>query len=273
MATSANHLRPHVVKDGVRMQPCASFATQPSHSMRVLRTAVRRAFPSLAAIAVATTLSAQAPAAGSANKAHPVEPVSVKAIARQGSITIDGRLDESAWAAAQPATDFKQSEPNDGQPATQRTEVRFIFDDDALYIGARMFDSLGAAGVRGRLARRDVYSEDADWIDIFIDTFHDHLGKTEFALNASGTRYDAYGPGGSNMDVSWDPVWESAAGIDSLGWVAEMRIPFSQLRYPREEIQTWGIQIIRYLPRLHERTHYAHWLRTETGGASRYNHI
>ena len=241
--------------------------------MRVLRTAVRRAFLPLAGIVVATTLPAQAPAPGSANKAHPVEPTSVKAVARQGQITIDGRLDEGAWSAAQPATGFKQSEPNDGQPATQRTEVRFIFDDDALYIGARMFDSLGAAGVRGRLARRDVYSEDADWIDIFIDTFHDHLGKSEFALNASGTRYDANGPGGSNMDVSWDPVWESAAGVDSLGWVAEMRIPFSQLRYPREEIQTWGIQIIRYLPRLRERTHYAHWLRTETGGASRYNHI
>src|SRR6266571_2096277 len=150
----------------------------------------------------------------------------------------------SVWRTAPPATDFRQAQPHEGQPATQRTEVRFAFDGAALYVGARMFDDLGAAGVRTRLVRRDG-TPNSDYVEVIFDTYHDHIGRLFFTVNPSGVRGDANGLGGGSDD-SWDPVWEVKTAIDSLGWTAEMRIPFSQLRYPATaEEQTWGLKIWR----------------------------
>ena len=170
------------------------------------------------------------------------------------------------------ATGFIQSEPNEGQPATQRTEVRFLFDAEALYVGARMHDSLGAAGVRTRLGRRD-QQVDSDWLTLVFDTFHDHLGRAAFEVNPSGVKLDALAMGDGGMDESWDPVWEVSTHIDSLGWMAELRIPFSQLRFSRETEQTWGVQIVRLTNRLNERAHFAFWTQQEVGGPSRYGHL
>jgi hypothetical protein len=203
---------------------------------------------------------------------HPTPPPEVRAARRVGPIELDGRLDESAWQAAQPAADLIQSQPNEEQPATQRTEVRFLFDDDAIYIGARMYDDLGREGVQTRLVRRD-RSADSDELMIVFDTFHDHLGRTMFSINPSGVKGDAFGPGGAETDPSWDPVWEVETRIDSLGWTAEIRIPFSQLRFPRDSLQTWGLQIVRLVNRLNERSHWAFWRLNETGGPSRYGHL
>ena len=147
---------------------------------------------------------------------------------RTSPITLDGRLDEPAWGASTPATAFRQSEPNEGQPATQPTEMRILYDDVALYIGARMHDSLGARGVRAYLTRRD-QQNDGDYLEIIFDTFHDHTGRTIFQINPAGVKTDA-GQAASNADPSWDPIWEAATAIDSLGWTAELRIPFAQLR-------------------------------------------
>jgi hypothetical protein len=147
--------------------------------------------------------------------------------------------------------DFRQTEPIEGELATQRTEIRFAYDDDALYVGARMFDDQGADGVRTRLVRRDG-SPNSDYLEIILDTFHDHLGRTFFRNNPAGSRGDAIAPGGSGEDESWDPVWEAKTVIDSLGWTAELRIPFSQLRYVPAEGQTWGLQVWRFASRLNE---------------------
>src|SRR5688572_23134764 len=182
---------------------------------------------------------------------HPDAPCSVRAAARTTPIVLDGRLDEAAWRAAEPATDFTQSQPDEGRPATQRTEVRFLYDDEAIWVGARMYDELGAAGVRTRLVRRD-RGADSDLLTIIFDTYHDHLGRAEFNINPSGVRGDALGPGNSGLDPSWDPIWEAATAVDSLGWVAELRIPLSQLRFPRDSLQTWGLQIVRFASRLNE---------------------
>jgi hypothetical protein len=203
---------------------------------------------------------------------HPTPPPEVEAARRVGPIELDGRLDEPAWQAAAPAGDLIQSQPNEGEPATQRTEVRFLFDDDAIYIGARMYDDLGAAGVQTRLVRRDG-SADSDELQIVFDTFHDHLGRTVFGINPSGVKGDALGPGGASVDESWDPVWEVKTRIDSLGWTAEIRIPFSQLRFPRDSLQTWGLQIERLVTRLHEDSQWAFWRLNESGGPSRYGHL
>jgi hypothetical protein len=190
---------------------------------------------------------------------------------RQGAISVDGKLNEADWASALPASDFRQQDPQEGQPATQRTEVRFAYDADALYIAARMYDSLGAAGVRSRLARRDQLNE-GDNIQFVFDTFHDHAGRTIFTVAPSGARADA-GQASPNADPSWDPIWEVATQIDSLGWTAEMRIPFSQLRYPRSAEQTWGAQIWRFSERLNEVSMWSFWGKQEPGGPALFGHI
>jgi hypothetical protein len=147
-----------------------------------------------------------------------------RAVPLQGTVNLDGRLDEPVWQSAPAAGDFRQMEPKEGEPATQRTEVRFVFDEAALYVGARMYDDSGAAGVETRLVRRDGDLA-SDYLEVIFDPYHDHIGRLFFMVNPSGVRSDANGLGGGGDD-SWDPVWEVKTAIDSLGWTAELRIPF-----------------------------------------------
>ena len=197
---------------------------------------------------------------------------SVGAVRVTSRIELDGRLDETAWAEAPAATGFRQREPDEGAPATQRTEVRFLYDNDALYVGARMYDTQGAAGVVSRLFRRDGDFE-CDLLQIVFDTFHDHLGRTIFVVNPAGVKGDMLGLGGSNPDESWDPVWDVATTIDSLGWTAELRIPFSQLRFPRNPDQTWGLQILRAVNRINEVSMWSYYPATESGGPAFFGHL
>jgi hypothetical protein len=186
-----------------------------------------------------------------------------RAALREGQVTIDGRLDESAWAAATPITEFVQSTPDEGKPPSQRTEMRILYDNAAIYIGARMYDSLGAKGVRSVLARRDQVmnghnSITSDNIAVVFDTFRDKNGRTWFELNPDGVKGDH-----QNDDPSYDPVWEGATKIDSLGWTAEFRIPFSQLRFSRAADQVWGMQISRKIDRRNEYDMWAFWRNNE----------
>jgi hypothetical protein len=207
-----------------------------------------------------------------AQNIHPVTPPEVRAVTLQGGFKLDGKLDDPVWQAAPPATGLRQSQPHSGDPATQRTEVRFAFDDAAIYVGARMFDDSGAAGVRTRLARRDA-DISSDYIQVIFDTYHDHIGRLFFWVNPSGVKQDQNGLGGGG-DPSWDPVWEVQTNIDAQGWTAEMRIPFSQLRYPEtSEEQTWGLQIWRQENRLNELSQWAWWGRDESGGPPRFGHL
>ncbi|HET9985024.1 MAG TPA: DUF5916 domain-containing protein [Longimicrobiales bacterium] len=193
------------------------------------------------------------------------------AVERAAGVTVDGRLDEEVWRSAAVASDFMQYDPASGSPATQRTEIRFAYDDEALFIGARMYDDQGAAGVHGRLFRRDQQS-DGDYLELIFDTFHDHAGRTMFQVNPAGVKFDA-GQASPNADPSWDPVWDVATRVDSLGWTAEMRIPFSQLRFPRDSVQTWGMQVWRYVERLNETDMWAYWTRDDPGGPRRFGHL
>ena len=209
---------------------------------------------------------------GRDNYGHRVAVPSAMAARRTSSIVLDAKLDEAAWQSAQPITEFKQIDPDEGRPASQRTEVRFLFDDDALYIGAKMYDSEGAKGVTTRLVRRDD-SFDSDYFEIVIDGYHDHLSRAFFDVNPSGSKNDNIGIGTSCCDNSWDPVWEAATHIDADGWTAEIRIPFSQLRFSRDSIQTWGLQVRRFLKRRDEQDQWAFWGKTEAGGPSRFGHL
>jgi hypothetical protein len=191
---------------------------------------------------------------------------------RAGPIVLDAKLDELAWSAATPITAFTQVDPDEGKPATQRTEVRLLYDDDALYIGAKMFDDQGAAGVTTRLVRRDA-SFDSDYLDIEIDGYHDHLSRAIFQVNPSGAKSDQIGVGTSCCDASWDPVWEAATHIDADGWTAEIRIPYSQLRFSRDSVQVWGLQIGRLIKRRDEGDVWSFTRKDEAGGPSRYGHL
>src|SRR3989475_1451720 len=182
------------------------------------------------------------------------------------------KLDEAVWHTAPAATGLRQAQPHEGEVATQRTEVRFAFDGAALYVGARMFDDSGARGVRTRLVRRDA-DMNSDYLEVIFDTYHDHIGRLFFQVNPSGVKMDANGLGGGS-DHSWDPVWEVKTAIDSLGWTAEMRIPFSQLRFSSTTAeQTWGLQIWRQENRLNELSQWALWKLNETSGPSKVGHL
>lgn len=189
-----------------------------------------------------------------------------KAAPRDGQVTIDGKLDEAAWAAATPITELVQAVPDEAKPPTQKTEIRFLYDDNALYIGARMYDSLGAKGIRSALARRDqVMNGDnsltSDRIAFVFDPYRDKSSRTWFELNPDGVKGDH-----QNGDPTYDPVWEGATKIDSLGWTAEFRIPYSQLHFPRSTDQVWGMQIWREVNRRAEQDMWAFWRSNEFGG-------
>lgn len=201
------------------------------------------------------------------------------AVRRTTAVSIDGRIDEAAWQQARPVTEFRQSQPNEGEAATLATEVRFLFDDEALYVAARMRDPAGRAGIRAPLARRDQLlaangnngsfnSLTTDKIAIAIDPYHNHLDEVLFEVNPAGVRGDQF-----NGDASWDPVWEAAAHVDSAGWTAEMRIPYSQLRFSRDSAQTWGLQVRRAADRINEQSMWSFRRRDESGGPAYYGHL
>ncbi len=204
---------------------------------------------------------------------------SASAAQASGVITIDGILDESSWARATPITDFHQRQPNEGAAPSQRTEVRVLYDSRALYIGARMYDSLGARGIRAPLARRDQLLDSngnngafnsltTDKLIVILDPYHNHIDQAWFEINPAGVRGDQF-----NGDPSWDPIWQAATHVDSLGWTAEMRIPYSQLRFSRDSLQTWGMQIWRYTDRLNEQDMWSFRKKSEAGGPMYYGSL
>lgn len=201
--------------------------------------------------------------------AHGAAPV-VNAVRLDGRIDLDGRLNEDGWRLSAAVTDFLQTEPLDGRPSTERTEVHVLFDDEALYIGARMYESTGH--VAKRLGRRDSFLNDSDWFYVMLDSYHGHQTAYQFSVNPSGVKRDEITSGGMG-DSSWDAVWDVATSIDDDGWTAELRIPFSQLRYSRSAVQTWGIQFSRRIISKEEVVVLAHTPKSERGGVARYGHL
>jgi hypothetical protein len=185
---------------------------------------------------------------------------------------IDGQLNDESWSEAQVLSDFTQIDPDEGQPATERTEVRVLFDDRALYVGVRLFDR-DAAQIGRRLSTRDDDDDDADRITLFLDPMHDHLTGVMFRVSASNVQTDAVLFNDTWDDWSWNAVWDSEVSTDGDGWSVEMRIPLSQLRFTSNDTQTWGINVERYIRRRNEES----WLelvpKRETGRASRMVHL
>ncbi|HEX2080162.1 MAG TPA: DUF5916 domain-containing protein [Longimicrobium sp.] len=166
---------------------------------------------------------------------------------------IDGRLDEPVWQRAQVASGFVQWYPDPGQPATQPTEARVLYDDDAIYVGMWMRDAAPDSIVQ-RLARRDPTGIYSDWAHVIIDSYHDNRTAFRFAVNPAGVKKDAYHFDDTGQDVGWDAVWEAETQVDSTGWTAEYRIPLSQLRFTNSEggELVWGINFAREIARRFE---------------------
>jgi hypothetical protein len=184
---------------------------------------------------------------------------------------IDGELREACWQHGVPVTRFVQANPLEFAAPTLPTEVIVLFDDRALYIGARMPDP-APDSIVARLQRRDTDAE-SDVFMVFLDPYHDHRSGSYFGLNAAGTRYDGIRYNDTWSDNSWDGVWESAAHRDSLGWTAELRIPFSQLRFKRQSPNVWGINLERYISRYKEEDYLVFTPKNGNGFVSRFWHL
>lgn len=216
------------------------------------------------------TLLTAAAAAGQTSTSHSNVPV-VQSVRASAPIVIDGRLGDEAWLQAPAATDFTQRDPEEGKPVTERTELRVAYDDRSLYVGVRLYDREPARIAR-QLARRDTEAE-ADAFALVLDAHHDHLTGAMFTVSAAGVQSDAAIYNDSWDDSSWDAVWESAVEIDESGWSLEIRIPYSQLRFPAAEKHTFGINAMRYIQRKNERAWLVHVPKTESGLASRLGHL
>ncbi|MBO9658773.1 MAG: carbohydrate binding family 9 domain-containing protein, partial [Chitinophagaceae bacterium] len=176
----------------------------------------------------------------------------------QGPV-IDGSLTDAAWQGITAATGFIQNFPNVGAPASQRTEVKIIYDDDAIYVGAYLYDD--SALIRRQITARDEEQQkDLDYFSVFFDTYNDHQNGFQFLVTSSNVQTDArLAPNittgfGEYGDKTWDAVWESKVSIRSDGWVVEMKIPYLSLRFSKNEVQQWGLQFLRSVRRNNETT-------------------
>ena len=169
-----------------------------------------------------------------------------------GSIVLDGKLDDAVWKTSPAITDFLQKQPKEGMPPTERTEIRLAYDDGALYVGARMY-AKDPSKIQAPVGRRDNIGQ-MEHLIISLDAYRDRHTAYSFAVTASGVRGDYYYPRDDEnaTDASFDPVWDARAVRDSLGWTAEMRIPFNQLRFNAADVQTWGVNFDRWIPSTNE---------------------
>jgi len=211
--------------------------------------------------------------------ARPADPPTGGRIARSaaltGTIAVDGKLDEPGWKLATPIAEFVQRDPREGAPSTERTEVRFLTDGEALYIGAWLFDREPGGIVRGERLR-DVTLTNSDYFAVILDTYLDRQNGFVFATTPAGVEYDGQvvreGEGGGvfqqgqtraqagsagGFNLNWDATWKVATSVDSLGWYAEFRIPFSTLPYGGSRVQRWGLNLARSIRRRNEEAFWA----------------
>lgn len=169
-----------------------------------------------------------------------------------GSITLDGIPSEEAWKTVEWGGGFIQRQPNEGAKPAQETLFKVLYDERFLYIAYRCYDSAPDSIIK-RMGRRDEFP--GDWVEVNIDSYHDLRTAFSFTISASGVRGDeAVSNDGSNWDSNWNPIWFAKAHIDKEGWTAEIKIPFSQLRYGNEREKVWGLQFTRRFFRNEERS-------------------
>lgn len=203
-------------------------------------------------------------------------PVTIHAIRVTSPPRIDGFLGDDGWKLASPADHFTQRDPEEGKSASEETEIRVLYDDEALYFGCIFYDT-EPEKIVSRLTRRDSEIE-SDWGSIRIDSYNDHQTCFEFTFNPAGVKVDIIQyDDGDREDASWDPVWELQTSIQPNGWIAEVKIPFRILRYKSSSIATdeslWGINFLRTISRKQEYDQWAFTPKRESGFISRFGHL
>ena len=163
---------------------------------------------------------------------------------------LDGVLDEDVWLKADIATNFVSFSPNPGVPCSQKTEVRILYDDEALYVGAYMFDT-APDSILKQLTVRDGFGN-SDYFSLAIGCYQDGQNGFEFGITPAGVQRDNRISLTNGEDNSWNAVWQCNTSITDKGWVAEYKIPYSALRFPEKEEQTWDIQFYRNIRRIRE---------------------
>lgn len=174
---------------------------------------------------------------------------SIEAFATDEKIVIDGQLNEKSWETAHKIQDFTQYKPQPGNPSTQQTEVQIAYDDGAIYIAARCFDK--PEHVSKILSQRDDFNANVDNFQVILDTYNDDQNGFSFGVSSMGVQADSK-LFVSNESPELNMVWSSAVEQNENGWQLEMRIPFSALRFPKTEVQDWGINFFRYISRNRE---------------------
>ncbi len=183
---------------------------------------------------------------------------------------IDGFIDEETWNLSEWSNGFVQREPYDGEKPTQKTAFKILYDDNNLFIAIRAFDT-EPEKIDKRLSRRD--DMEGDLVGICIDSYYDKLTSFTFTVNAAGVKIDAMNINDNDMDATWNPIWFVKTSIDSLGWLAEMRIPLSQLRFAEKKNHIWGLQVMRYLFRKEEFSLWKYISQEESGWVSKFGKL
>ena len=213
----------------------------------------------LAAV-LAHPVGAQVPGGAGAPAQEPRSRPVASAVQVTEAPTVDGVLDEAMWQRATPLAGFVQADPFEGQPGSERTEVRILYDDEAIYVGVVCFDRDPSLIVTTD-TRRDAGLGDMDSFQMIFDTFHDRQNGFVFGTNAAGIQYDAQVRDQGGQSASWDGSWEVRTKTSETQWTAEFRIPLRTLRYGPAP-QTWGVNFFRNIQRTRERTYWSPLERT-----------
>ncbi len=165
-------------------------------------------------------------------------------------IVVDGVLDEAAWATAAIGNEFVQNEPRPNEPSNYRSEVRVLYGDNAIHVGAVLYDDPDS--VMLRLSGRDQIGI-TDWFGITLDPYQSGRNGFEFIVTAAGVQFDAI-VANEEEDENWHAVWHSATNVTEQGWVAEMSIPYSAFRFPKAQEHVWSMQLMRLVGRTREKS-------------------
>lgn len=225
-------------------------------------------------IAVSIYIAMHSTPAVNAQDVNPAERPrpTMRATALQGAISLDGRLDEAIWASAHPATNFTQFQPTEGGPASERTEVKLVYGDGAIYVGARMFDSQPSS-IGRQLVRRDGDGQ-FDWFAVLLDPNLDRRTGYLFRVSAANVQRDEFIFDDRERDGTFDAVWQSAVTVDAEGWNVEMRIPLNQLRFEASDTaRVWGVNFARRILRLNEEVQFALVSRLQRGLVSQFGNL
>lgn len=184
---------------------------------------------------------------------------------------IDGVLNDAEWDIVEWTGDFIEFQPDNNTPPSQQTKFKITYDAKYIYVGIRCYDSVPDK-IEKRLARRDNFP--GDWVEIHLDSYHDKRTAFSFTVSVSGVKGDEFiSENGDNFDDSWNPIWYTAANIDEEGWTAEMKIPFSQLKFGKQKEQIWGVQMLRRFFREEERSTWQYVPQDAPGWVSEYGEL